>query len=200
MKKDVFQEIVKRLEKANKDAPVYKAQDYLDSKEKKFVFVFLSSRTKDEVTLEATRRLFQKYHSLEEIRKVPEEELAELIKPVAFYKQKAKNLKKIHHIPENLEELLKLPGVGIKIAKVYLASLGQPYVGVDTHVHRILNRIGIVNTRTPEETDKILEEMIPPSLKPKINLLLVAHGQKTCLPRNPKCEQCPLQEICKKKI
>ena len=191
-----WKKLIETLKELNKDAPVFRAQKYLNTKEKKFVFVFLSSRTKDDVTLEATKRLFQRYGTFENIVKAPEEELMELIKPVAFYRQKAKNLKKIKEIPETLEKLLKLPGVGIKIAKVFLASLGKPYIGVDTHVHRIVNRLGLVKTKTPEETDRVLEKIVPKEVKKELNIVLVAHGQVTCTPRNPRCDRCPLKSHC----
>jgi len=193
--------IIKNIKKAKLNAPVYKFQSLDYNKYNKFITTFLSSRTRDEVTYKASYNLISKADSLEKLRLLNVETIENLIKPVAFYRVKAMNLKKISElddIPTSLDELLKLPGVGVKIAKVFLAKLGMPYIGVDVHVHRILNRIGILETKYVEETDKIINEIVPNEIKPDFNREIVALGQTICKAKNPKCEICPINKVCKK--
>ncbi len=193
--------IIKNIKKAKLNAPVYKFQSLDYNKYNKFITTFLSSRTRDEVTYKASYNLISKADSLEKLRLLDVETIENLIKPVAFYRVKAINLKKISElddIPTSLNELLRLPGVGVKIAKVFLAKLGMPYIGVDVHVHRILNRIGILKTKYVEETDKIINEIVPNEIKPDFNREIVALGQTICKAKNPKCEICPINKVCKK--
>jgi len=193
--------IIKNIKKAKLNAPVYKFQSLDYNKYNKFITTFLSSRTRDEVTYKASYNLISKADSLEKLRLLDVETIENLIKPVAFYRVKAINLKKISKlddIPTSLNELLRLPGVGVKIAKVFLAKLGMPYIGVDVHVHRILNRIGILETKYVEETDKIINEIVPNEIKPDFNREIVALGQTICKAKNPKCEICPINKVCKK--
>jgi len=193
--------IIKNIKKAKLNAPVYKFQSLDYNKYNKFITTFLSSRTRDEVTYKASYNLISKADSLEKLRLLDVETIENLIKPVAFYRVKAMNLKKISKlddIPTSLNELLRLPGVGVKIAKVFLAKLGMPYIGVDVHVHRILNRIGILETKYVEETDKIINEIVPNEIKPDFNREIVALGQTICKAKNPKCEICPINKVCKK--
>ena len=141
------------------------------------------------------------------MKKTKIEKIESLLFGVGFYKQKAKNLKKCAKIilekykgkiPESIEELKKLPGVGTKIAKVILNELYEkPLIAVDVHVHRISNRIGIINTNKIDESDKILEKIIPEHLKIKFNRVLVAYGQTICKPKNPLCKECKIKSICK---
>jgi endonuclease-3 len=193
--------IIKNIKKAKLNAPVYKFQSLDYNKYNKFITTFLSSRTRDEVTYKASYNLISKAGSLEKLRLLDVETIENLIKPVAFYRVKAMNLKKISKlddIPTSLNELLRLPGVGVKIAKVFLAKLGMPYIGVDVHVHRILNRIGILETKYVEQTDKIINEIVPNEIKPDFNREIVALGQTICKAKNPKCEICPINKVCKK--
>ncbi|WP_457755156.1 endonuclease III domain-containing protein [Thermovibrio ammonificans] len=172
------------------------------------VATVLSLRTKDEVTAEAARRLFQVADTPEKLLKLSEEEIASLIYPVGFYNRKAKNLKEIARIlvehyggqvPSDLEELLKLPGVGRKTANLVVTQgFKKPGICVDTHVHRIMNRLGFVKTKTPEETEFALREKLPKEFWIEINDLLVALGQHICRPISPKCSQCPIERLCKK--
>ncbi len=171
-----------------------------------FVSAFLSSRTRDETTKEVCERLFQKVKSFEGILKLKEQELASLIYPVGFYRQKARNLKKIAEIitrkyggkiPCSKEALMELPGVGLKIATLVLQRIcGAPEICVDTHVHRIMNRLGIVSTKTPEETYRELMKVVPPELRADINRLFVPFGKTICLPKNPRCSTCPIATLC----
>lgn len=169
----------------------------------------LSHRTKDQVTKEATQRLLEVAPTPEGILKIPEEELSRIIYPVGFYRRKAKNLRKIAEIllaryqgkvPDDLEELLKLPGVGRKTANLVLTmGFQKPAISVDTHIHRIVNRWGYVETKTPEETEKALREKLPLPYWEIINPLLVLFGQNICLPRRPRCSHCPVEEFCEKR-
>ena len=168
----------------------------------------LSLRTKDEMTAKAAKRLFQVARTPQELLKLDEEEIASLIYPVGFYKRKAKQLKEIAKIlvekyggkvPDTLEELLKLPGVGRKTANLVITeAFGKDGICVDTHVHRITNRLGYVKTKTPEETEMALREKLPKEHWKEINELLVALGQTICHPTSPKCSECPVNDLCPK--
>jgi len=166
----------------------------------------LSTRTKDETTFKVCRRLFEKVKSPEDLASAKVEEIEELIYPVGFYRVKARQLKELSRllvekfggkVPDRLEELLKLPGVGRKVANLVLSkAFGKPAVAVDVHVHRITNRWRLLKTKSPEETERELEKLLPDELKGKFNYLLVALGQTFCLPRSPKCGECPIREFC----
>lgn len=167
----------------------------------------LSLRTKDDVTREASLRLFGKARSPEEILALSESEIEKLIYPVGFYKTKAKNLKKIcsrliedyrGKVPDDLDELLKLPGVGRKTANLVITlGFGKLGVCVDTHVHRISNRLGFVATKTPEQTEMALRERLPQEYWIEYNDLLVTWGQNICKPISPFCSKCAIKPHCK---
>lgn len=166
----------------------------------------LSLRTKDEVTAEASSSLFQVADNPYDILKLEEEEIEGLIYPVGFYRRKAKNIKEICRIliesyngkvPDEIEELLKLPGVGRKTANLVVTlGYGKPGICVDTHVHRISNRLGYVNTKKPEETEFALRGKLPKEYWIEINDLLVSLGQHICHPTSPKCSRCPIEKYC----
>ncbi|MCX7881950.1 MAG: endonuclease III [Brevinematales bacterium] len=174
------------------------------------IATLLSLRTKDEVTKGAAQRLFGRAKTPEEMLRLSEKEIITLIYPVGFYKTKAKRIRDISHIllekyqgnvPDTIDELLKLPGVGRKTANL-VVTLGynKPGICVDTHVHRISNRWGYVQTRTPEETEFALREKLPPSEWITYNDILVAFGQTICRPLSPLCEsRCPIHHLCPKK-
>ena len=170
------------------------------------VSTLLSLRTKDEVTAEAARRLFEKATTPEQILALGEDELARLIYPVGFYPTKAKRLLEIsriildeHHgqVPDSIEMLLKLPGVGRKTANLVLVEgFKKDAICVDTHVHRISNRIGYVKTKTADQTEFALREKLPRKHWIRYNELLVAFGQMLCRPVSPFCSRCPVAEMC----
>ncbi|SMO32374.1 endonuclease-3 [Balnearium lithotrophicum] len=198
-----------RKEKKNWDVPVVSLMAQTGSDPFKIlVSTVLSLRTKDKVTEEASNRLFQVVKSPEDLLKLTEEEISNLIYPVGFYRRKAKSLKEIAKIlvekyggkvPSTIEELLKLPGVGRKTANLVVTlGFGKPGICVDTHVHRIMNRLGYVKTKTPEETEFALREKLPKEYWIEINELLVALGQHICHPTSPKCSQCPISGLCPK--
>ncbi len=150
---------------------------------KTLISTILSSRTKDEVTLEASKRLFGKADNLERLRKLDTKVIEKLIYPVGFYKTKAKNLKKlsflIDKVQKTQEQLIKLPGVGRKTANLVLnRAFNVPAIAVDTHVHRISNLLGWVNTKTPEETEKELVKILPKKYWSDINRLFVSIGRQ----------------------
>ena len=173
------------------------------------VSTILSLRTRDKVTLERSNALFEKAHDFKELEDMEEEKLAEIIKPVAFYTKKASDLKNIARIintehggkvPSDLESLLKLPGVGIKTASLTLnLGFNMEAICVDCHVHQILNRLGVVDTRTAEETERELRKILPRKFWIPLNEVLVRYGQSICTPISPWCSQCPSCSWCPKK-
>lgn len=172
------------------------------------ISTILSLRTKDEVTHRASKKLFEVASTPYEMAKLSEEEISRLIYPVGFYRVKAKKILDISKIllerfngkvPDRIDELLKLPGVGKKTANIVLnIAYGKPAIAVDTHVHRISNRWGFVKTKNPHQTEKILKEKLPLERWSCYNDLLVAFGQTICKPVAPKCDRCPVAQYCPK--
>jgi len=170
------------------------------------ISTLLSFQTRDEVTLEAGKRLFTLAQTPEAMLRLSEEEIAEAIYPVGFWRRKAASVQEVSRqllerfggeVPRRLEELTSLKGVGPKTAKIVLEhAFGESVTAVDTHVHRILNLLGFVRTKTPEETDRILETKLPPEERKGLNKLLVSFGQTICRPRHPDCGRCPIAGCC----
>jgi endonuclease III len=168
----------------------------------------LSSRTKDEVTADATERLFTQAPNPEKLSQLSEAEIANLIYPVGFYRVKSKNIKKIARliierfsgkVPDTLDELTQLPGVGRKTANLVLGiAYNIESITVDTHVHRISNRIGLVQTKTPRETENDLQKILPKKYWISYNKFLVAYGQIICRPISPICSKCKISNYCKR--
>lgn len=168
----------------------------------------LSLRTNDKTTYPATLRMLELAKTPKEMKNVSVEELAKAIYPVGFYENKAKQIVELSKtideeldgvVPDEIEELIKFKGVGRKTANLVL-SLGfnKPAICVDVHVHRIFNRLGYINTKTPEETEFALREKLPVKYWIDINTLLVTHGQNICKPTKPKCSECPIEKYCAK--
>ena len=167
----------------------------------------LSLRTNDVTTYPATMKMLQLASTPQEMMNVDEEELAETIYPVGFYKNKAKQIialsKKIvdeynGKVPNSIDELLKFDGVGRKTANLVMAKgFNEPAICVDVHVHRIFNRLGLVNTKTPEETEMKLREIIPEKYWIRLNTDFVTLGQNICKPTKPMCPFCPINYYCK---
>lgn len=168
----------------------------------------LSLRTKDQTTREASHRLFTVANNPQEMLKISTPDMEKLIYPVGFYRTKAVKIKEIcgeliktykSKVPDEIDELLKLNGVGRKTANL-VVTLGyqKPGICVDTHVHRITNRWGYVKTKNPYETEFALREKLPPKYWLTINDLLVTYGQNVCVPVSPKCSVCPVQKDCQK--
>ena len=173
------------------------------------VGTILSARTKDQVTAEACKRLFVKVRSFKDLERTPTDELERIIYPVGFFKTKAANLKRLpavvkEHfggaIPETVDELVELPGVGRKTANLVVSiAFGMPSVCVDTHVHRITNRFGYVKTKSPRETEMTLRKKLPEEWWSRTNRILVAWGQSICTPIGPKCSVCPVAKLCERR-
>jgi endonuclease III len=167
----------------------------------------LSHRTKDPVTALASSRLFAKFPNVKSLAAANTRTVARLIKPVGFYNTKARTVKKISKIlldkydgkvPESMEKLLELPSVGRKTANcVFVYGFKTPAIPVDTHVHRIFNRIGVVETKTPEETEKELTRVVNRKDWLPLNEVFVKFGQLVCRPIGPHCSECPLNDRCK---
>ncbi len=170
------------------------------------VSTMLSAQTKDEVTEGAQARLFKRAPTPRAILKLPLAEVKKLIYPVSFYHTKAKHLKqacrilleKYHSkVPSKMEDLLSLPGVGRKTANlVRIVAFNKEGICVDTHVHRISNRLGIVKTKTPEETEFALYKVLPKKYWKRWNELLVTWGQNVCVPVSPFCSTCAIRKWC----
>jgi endonuclease-3 len=178
----------------------------------------LSLRTKDETTLVASRRLLEKYPTMEALVSRPAVEIEKLIYPVGFYHTKAENLKRIAKIlieengarvPDDMDALLALPGVGRKTANLVLSEAYHiDAICVDTHVHRISNRagwldrtngLGAAGTKSPEETEMVLREKLPQRYWQTINKLLVFYGQQICRPISPRCSVCVIAAHCERR-
>ena len=173
---------------------------------KVLISCIISLRTKDEVTRESSMRLFEAAGNAEEMSRLPEKRIEKLIFPAGFYRVKARNIREIsrrianeYHgsVPHEIDELLKLPGVGRKTANLVVSmGFGKPGICVDTHVHRISNRLGYVRTKTPKETEFALRGKLPPQYWMDVNDLLVTYGQHICTPISPRCSTCRLAPCC----
>jgi len=188
----------------------YAPQFFLDRHDPFYVLIstVLSQRTRDEVTQVATRRLFKRYDTPEEFAAADVDDIENLIKDVGFYRMKAPRVIQIASIllekhggevPDDMDLLLKLPGVGRKTANCVLAyAFSKDVVAVDTHVHRISNRLGIVNTSNPDQTEVALQDVLPEDMWRDVNELLVSFGKEICRPISPKCVVCPVEDMCAK--
>jgi endonuclease-3 len=175
---------------------------------KVLVACVLSLRTKDEVTIPASERLFALADTPEKMVTLNAETIEKLVFPVGFYKTKAQTILDFSQkllddydgqVPNTIEELLQFKGVGRKTANLVVGlGHGLPAICVDTHVHRICNRLGYIITKTPEETEMTLRAKLPAKYWNIINTVLVLHGQQTCKPIGPRCDVCPVATDCAK--
>jgi len=204
-----IRELVRRLEDFRLSCRVTTLVEEQETSRSPFrllVACVISLRTKDEVTAEASRRLFDIAPTPEALAELEEERIARAIYPAGFYNTKAAQLKEIARIirddfdgevPASEADLLAMKGVGRKTANLVLGlGFGIPAICVDTHVHRISNRLGTVSTKTPEQTERALMEVFPRDLWIPINDLLVTFGQNRCHPTSPRCTGCPLEDLC----
>ena len=196
--------VIKIVEELN---DVFEIRVFLDHDPYKvLVRTILSQRTRDENTDQATNNLFAKYKDIYEVVEAPTEDVQELIKPAGFYRVKAGRIQEVSQIlideyggevPDTLEELVKLPGVGRKTANCVLVfAFELPAIPVDTHVHRISNRMGLVDTKNPDQTEIELSKIAPKELWIKLNDLMVQFGQNICKPISPQCGMCPVSYLC----
>jgi len=168
----------------------------------------LSLRTKDKTTIEASKRLFAQAVEPKTLIKLSKKKIESLIYPVGFYRNKARDILNISNlivrdfggrVPNSLEQLLNFKGVGRKTANLVLGlGFGIPAICVDTHVHRISNRLGWVKTKDPNETEIALSRIIPKKYWVELNTVLVTFGQNICLPISPWCSKCPVEKSCKR--
>ena len=202
--KDEAIKIVKKLKEAYPDATC--SLDFTTPFEI-VIAVMLSAQCTDERVNKTTPNLFNKYNTPEKMANMDIKELEEIIHPCGFYKNKAKNAmacskmlveKYNSKVPDNMEDLMKLPGVGRKSANVImLEAFNKPQgIAVDTHVKRISNLIGLTKNSDPEKIEQDLLKEFPKEYLKDINHLLVWHGRKTCIARRPKCAECPINIYC----
>ncbi len=167
----------------------------------------LSARTRDEVTTAVIKALFSRFKNPDELSRANLSDIKKLIQKIGFYNVNAARLKEVSQliikkyngeVPSNLNDLLTLPGVGRKTANCVLVyGFKKAAIPVDIHVHRISNRIGIVNTKNPEETENVLQKSIDKKYWIRVNETFVTFGQNICLPIKPKCNVCQLTKMCK---
>lgn len=170
------------------------------------ITTILSQRTRDENTDQAAAALFNVYNTPQKIANAPTEEVEKLIKKAGFYRVKTKRVKEVSRIihedyndivPDDIEELLGLPGVGRKTANcVIVYGFRKSAIPVDVHVHRISNRLGLVHTKNPDETEFELAKIVPESYWLDLNEKFVRFGQDICRPIGPKHEECPINDVC----
>jgi len=176
---------------------------------KVLVATILSARTKDQTTTTAARHLFERVSTPQDLASLPVRTIEELIYPVGFYHDKARHLAALPGtltelfngvIPDSVEELIRLPGVGRKTANLVVAvAFGKPAVCVDIHVHRIFNRLGFLATKSPLQTEMTLRKHLPVRFWTTFNSYFVSFGQHRCTPIHPHCSTCPIASWCARK-
>ncbi|MEW6455204.1 MAG: endonuclease III [Acidobacteriota bacterium] len=204
-----IEKIIKTLKKESsrfKAPTVTEISENTRSPYQVLVTCLLSLRTKDEVTGNASKRLFKLADTPEKMLKISTKKIEKAIYPVGFYKTKAKRIKEISKIlveryhskaPDTIEELLKFKGIGRKTANIVLVyGYGKKALPIDTHCHRIPNRLGWIHTKTPEQTELELRKLIPERYWMDFNDLFVQFGQNICKPVKPNCPECPIKKYC----
>ena len=206
--------IIRKMEKVLQDKKPnrFTALKQLQAEEsgdpfKILIGTILSSRTRDENTTKVVKILFKRFRNAKELAEGNIEEVKQIIHSIGFYNVKAKRVVEVSQlivkkfngkVPNRIEELLELPGVGRKTANCVLVyGFNKPAIPVDIHVHRISNRIGLVNTKTPEKTEIELSNIVDRKYWIKLNNTFVMYGQNICLPVTPNCKLCELKEMCK---
>ncbi|HZA61476.1 MAG TPA: endonuclease III [Nitrososphaeraceae archaeon] len=206
--------IIKKMEKVLYDKKPYRftALKQLQAEEsgdpfKILIGTILSSRSRDENTTKVVKTLFKRFKNAKELAEGNMEEVKQIIHSIGFYNVKAKRVIEVSQlivkkfngkVPNCIEKLLELPGVGRKTANCVLVyGFNKPAIPVDTHVHRISNRMGLVNTKTPEKTEAELSNIIDRKHWIKLNNTFVMYGQNICLPVTPNCKLCELKQMCK---
>ena len=206
--------IIEKMEKVLYDKKPYRftALKQLQAEEsgdpfKILIGTILSSRSRDENTTKVVKTLFKRFKNAKELAEGNMEEVKQIIHSIGFYNVKAKRVVEVSQlivkkfngkVPNCIEKLLELPGVGRKTANCVLVyGFNKPAIPVDTHVHRISNRMGLVNTKTPEKTEAELSNIIDRKHWIKLNNTFVMYGQNICLPVTPNCKLCELKKMCK---
>lgn len=200
--------VVRVLKREIKQWPVPALAKYVETPFTVLMSCILSLRTQDKTTLAASDRLFALAVTPQATLNIPVKRIERAIYPVSFYRTKARSIHEICRqlierfggdVPSDLDALLSLPGVGRKTANI-VVTLGfqKPGIAVDTHVHRISNRLGYVRTRTPEKTEMALRRKLPPKYWIVFNDLLVTYGQNLCKPISPHCSRCSIAAYCRR--
>lgn len=171
------------------------------------IYTIISQRTRDEQTEVASDALLSEFPTAKDLAGANVKKIEKLIKPAGFYRVKARKIKEVckilnnefnGEVPNDFETLMELPSVGRKTANCVLVfGFGKPAIPVDTHVHRISNRLGLVRTKKPEETEEELIKILPNKYWLDINHMFVRFGQTICRPITPKCHECPIRDLCK---
>ncbi len=182
------------------------AEIYTGNPYKSLVSCILSLRNRDEITFPIAEKLFKAADTPKKIAEMPYDKLCSYIKSINYYKTKAENIQTISRtllerykgqVPDDMDELLKFRGVGRKTANIVISvGFEKPGIAVDTHVHRICNRLGYVNTKNPDETEMELRKKLPQDYWRVINRLFVLHGKNICKPVNPMCNACSIIDYC----
>lgn len=188
----------------------YHPMGYVTEKEpyKVLICCLLSLRSRDVVTMPACTRLFLVADTPEKLVALPKETIMSLIQPVQFFGNKTEIIQRVSQelldrfhgqVPNDFDELVSIKGVGPKTANLVLQlGFDQPAIAVDTHVHRICNRLGYIATKTPEQTEAALRKTLPKPYWNIINRVLVRHGQEICIAGNPRCDLCPVYDYCER--
>jgi len=203
---DKIIEVYRRFYQLDPEPNLPPREKIYDDAFKSLVGVTLSAQTRDERTAEACKNLFSRAETPEEILALDIDELKRLIRPAGMYNNKAKNLRLMSEqllarhggiVPDDREQLMQLAGVGRKSTDIMMRFVfNQPAIAVDTHVHRIANRLGIANTKAEHKTAEVLERDTPDQYRWGAHEWLIGHGKYTCRARNPLCDQCMLEDIC----
>jgi endonuclease-3 len=198
-------EVTTALKRLKRRFPTPGAMEFGDAYQS-LVAVLLTARTRDEQVLKLLPGFFKAYPTVQKLAKATPAQIEKKINTIGMYRQKAKNLSALGkrvvneyggEIPDTLEELITLAGVGRKTASVILPyQFNKPAIAVDTHVHRVTNRLGWVKTKTTEKTEQALLDLIPSELYATVNQVFVKHGRYICI-KNPRCWACPLADVCK---
>ncbi|MCI4331649.1 MAG: endonuclease III [Thermoplasmata archaeon] len=203
-----WEELLDRLSRfyGSGDWRVPYLRDHAEDPFQVLIGTILSQRTKDANTDAASAKLFARFPDAASLARAPTREVERLIHATGFYHVKARKIRECARelltrfdgqVPRDLEQLLTLPGVGPKTANCVLVfGYGIPGMPVDTHVHRIANRLGAVRTRTPEDTEAALRRILPQPYWNPLNPIIVQHGQNLCRPRGPRCHECPILDLC----
>lgn len=199
---------VRRAVKSEVDPSVTRIAKSTRSPFRVLVSTVISARTKDEVTSGASERLFALADTPEKMSALRVDRIEKAIYPAGFYKVKARAIRNLSgmllsdfsgKVPRTIEELVTLPGVGRKTANLVVSlGFGLPAICVDTHVHKVTNRLGVIRTKNPEETEYALREVLPVKHWIEINDLLVMYGKAVCTPVSPRCSSCAINGLCRK--
>lgn len=174
---------------------------------KVLISTILTARTKDELTAKLLPKIFKRVGTISQLKKISQKDLEEVLYPIGFYKTKAKHLRQLPAvlesefggvIPDTVEELVKLPGVGRKTANLVVSvAFNKPAICVDVHVHRIVNRLGLIRSKDPYDTEMQLRKKLAVKYWQKTNQYFVAYGQSICTPVSPFCSTCKIKKYCK---